>query len=194
MIFPDRKYGVILIDPPWAFKTYGGSMVVPTQGEQPYTTMPLYQIAGLPIPDLLEKNGAVVLWDNDSIPHTLPLLAEVWGLRVATKNLFIWDKGERIGMGYYTRKQGEVAHLLVRGKPKRKSASVRQIIREERRQHSRKPDGIHSRVMELFDGPYLEIFGRRHVEGWDVVGNEADKFDASEGLRLGEIRLEDFDL
>lgn len=177
MDFPDKKYGAVMLDPPWAFKTYDGKDLVPTQGAQPYDTTQLNEIAGLPIPRILAGNAALFLWDNDSLPRTLPFLAEAWGLRIATKNVFVWDKGERIGMGYYTRKQAEVCHLLVRGKPKVKAHDVRQVIREPRREHSRKPEDARTRIEALFDGPYLEVFGRQSRPGWDVIGDQADLFD-----------------
>ena len=51
----------------------------------------------------------------------------------------------------------------------------KQII-APRREHSRKPDGIHERIERLVAGPYLELFARQKRPGWDVWGNEADKF------------------
>lgn len=45
-----------------------------------------------------------------------------------------------------------------------------------RREHSRKPDGIHERIERLVAGPYLELFARQKRPGWDVWGNEVDKF------------------
>lgn len=194
MLFPNKKYAVMTIDPPWPFRTYGGKSTVPTQGEQPYETMSMAEIAALPIAEHLLPNAAVVLWENDSIPDTYLFLAKAWGLRVATKQLLIWDKGEKMGMGYYTRKQGEVCHLLTNGTPKRLSKAVRQIIREPRRQHSRKPEGFYANVEALFAGPYLDVFGRCSRAGWDVCGNEATKFDSAAAFDLDLDSVENFDL
>lgn len=63
-----------------------------------------------------------------------------------------------------------------RGSPQRLSAGVRQVIAAPRREHSRKPDGVHDRVRKLVAGPYLEMFGRAQREGWTVCGNETTKF------------------
>jgi N6-adenosine-specific RNA methylase IME4 len=79
-------------------------------------------------------------------------------------------------LGYWTRSNSEVALLGTRGKPKRTAADVRQAIIEPRREHSRKPDGIHERIERLVAGPYLELFGRQKREGWTVWGNQTDKF------------------
>ena len=169
------KYKAILIDPPWPFRTFTNKKAIPTQGEQPYKAMALHEIVGLPVPDLLDKSGAVFLWDGDSIPGALDLLANAWGLKLATRNAFIWVKPS-IGMGYWSRKQCEVCHMLKRGTPKRQSKKVRQLIEAPRREHSRKPDAIYERIEELVDGPYLEMFARQQWPGWDSWGDEVGKF------------------
>jgi N6-adenosine-specific RNA methylase IME4 len=66
--------------------------------------------------------------------------------------------------------------LATRGKPKRLNADVRQGIIAPRREHSRKPDGIHQRIERLVAGPYLELFARQSRPGWTVWGNETNKF------------------
>lgn len=171
------KYGTILIDPPWGFKTFSEDAVIPTQGAQPYKAMSLGEIAALPLPEIMARDCAVFLWDNDSLPDTVGFLTTAWGLRLGTRNVFVWYKGPRIGMGYYSRKQCEVCHLLVRGRPKRKSKAVRQFIESPRREHSRKPDEQYGRIEELFDGPYIEFFARQRWPGWDAWGDEVGKFD-----------------
>jgi N6-adenosine-specific RNA methylase IME4 len=66
----------------------------------------------------------------------------------------------------------ELCLLATRGKPKRLSKSVRELIVAPRREHSRKPDEIYSRIEALCDGPYLEMFSRFPRSGWDCVGIE----------------------
>lgn len=172
------KYGAILMDPPWSFKTYSGDETMPHRGDEPYPVMPFYKIAGLPVPDLLAKNGAVFLWESDSLPLATTTLAEVWGLRVATRNVVVWRKPS-IGMGYWSRKECETVSILVRGHPPRLSGGVRQVIDAPRREHSRKPDEIYERIEALVGGPYLEMFARQRRPGWDAWGNEVDKFGGS---------------
>lgn len=36
---------------------------------------------------------------------------------------------------------------------------------------------------QLYDGPRCELFGRQQRPGWDVWGNEADKFDEDSDAR-----------
>jgi N6-adenosine-specific RNA methylase IME4 len=82
----------------------------------------------------------------------------------------------QVGMGYWTRSNTEPCLLATRGKPKRINADVRQGIIAPRRQHSRKPDGVHARIERLVAGPYLELFARQRRPNWDVWGNQTDKF------------------
>ena len=65
--------------------------------------------------------------------------------------------------------------LATRGKPKRLSASVRELVVSERREHSRKPDEIRDAIVELCgDVPRVELFCRYPADGWDVWGNEVE--------------------
>ena len=59
------------------------------------------------------------------------------------------------------------------GKPKRKSASVRQLLFSPVEEHSKKPDEARDKIIELMgDLPRIELFARRETPGWDVWGNE----------------------
>jgi N6-adenosine-specific RNA methylase IME4 len=92
--------------------------------------------------------------------------------------MFRDDFDALMGMGYWTRANNEVCLLATRGKPKRLNADVRQGIIAPRREHSRKPDGIHERIERLVAGPYVELFARATRPGWDAWGNEVGKFDS----------------
>ena len=59
------------------------------------------------------------------------------------------------------------------GKPKRISKSVKQLVVDNRREHSRKPDCVRDRIVELCgDLPRIELFARQKTEGWDCWGDE----------------------
>ena len=78
-----------------------------------------------------------------------------------------------MGNGYWTRANSELCLLATKGKPKKISCSVRQIIDSRIRKHSQKPDETYSRIIELLgDLPRIELFARQHVNGWDCWGDE----------------------
>src|SRR6185436_14547041 len=136
--------------------------------------------------ELAGNDCVLFLWIvQTQIPQASKLLT-AWGFQFKSV-AFIWNKGEglplfpddvvlQMGMGKWTRAEFEQCWLATRGSPKRLAADVRQVLTERRREHSRKPDGIHERIERLVAGPYLELFARQRRPGWDVWGNEVDKF------------------
>lgn len=178
------KYSAILIDPPWAFKTYNNQTgTTPHRGaEDHYGVMDLAQMRRLPMKRMAAKDCALFMWVVDShFPDALKL-AKSWGFEFKTC-AFVWlkttDSGEpRIGMGYWSRKQTEQCWLFTRGSPRRTGKGVRQVITAPRREHSRKPDEIYARIEALVDGPYTEVFARQRYPGWSqTFGNQEDLMD-----------------
>lgn len=54
------------------------------------------------------------------------------------------------------------------------ATKVLQVATEPRTgRHSEKPTVFYERIMELWDGPYVELFARRTYWSWDCWGNEA---------------------
>ena len=81
------------------------------------------------------------------------------------------------GMGNWTRANAEICVLGFRGKLKRKSNKISQVVLSPIREHSRKPDEIRDKIVELLgDLPRIELFARQTVKGWDCWGNETKKF------------------
>lgn len=202
--FGDLKknhYGVIYADPPWSFKTWSGpEKSLASRGTvAPYKTMSMDELRALPVADLAADNCMLICWIVwPTLPEALQLIKD-WGFTyktcafswmkadVSTVNLFPDEVDARMGLGYYTRSNSEVALLATRGKPKRKSAYVRQGIIAPIREHSRKPDGVHGRIEELTDGAYCELFGRQLRSGWDVWGNQTERFTPTRTHNTDEI-------
>lgn len=171
---PQGPFGAILCDAPWAFRSYGGKQLAPTQGEQPYSVMSLDDIKALSVGNVAAKDCVLFMWTVSHLQDEATDVARAWGFTPKSV-AFIWDKG-RVGMGYWTRQEAEICKLYTRGKPKRLNADVRQMIRAPRREHSRKPDEQYERIERLVDGPYLELFARQAWPGWMAWGNQTDKF------------------
>lgn len=68
-------------------------------------------------------------------------------------------------MGYYTRANTEICLLATKGKPlSRLSKSVHQVVISKVREHSRKPDEVRNRIVDLFgDIPRIELFARQQL-------------------------------
>jgi len=139
-------------------------------------------IANLPIKELADKDCALFLWTIDShLKHSLDII-EQWGFTYKTV-AFVWAKTTKhnkwhFGQGYWTRKNPELCLLATRGNPKKASWAVRQLVVSQVREHSRKPDEIRESIVQLMgDVPRIELFARTKTPGWDVFGNELDKFE-----------------
>ena len=183
---PQGHFGAIYADPPWHFDVWAeGSN---RNAASKYTTMDAKGIAALPVGELASPDCALFMWIVWPRLYESLEVMEGWGFSYKTC-AFSWIKADgrqvsfiadetpvQVGLGYWTRANSEVCLLATRGKPKRLNADVRQAIIEPRRQHSRKPDCVPSRIERLVAGPYLELFARTSRPGWTVWGNQTDKF------------------
>lgn len=178
---PTGPFGLILADPPWRFRTYSGESEVPTQAEDPYETMTIEDIKGMPMDFTGGRDCVLVLWATAPLlPEALEVM-KAWGF--AYKTAGPWAKqsstGQKwaFGTGYVFRSAAEFFLVGMRGSPRIKSRSVRNLIVAPVREHSRKPDQMHDMCETLFDGPYLELFARQRRPGWTVWGNQTDRFE-----------------
>lgn len=183
-----KKYNIIYADPPWKFQAYSPKGSLQKSADCHYSCMQLEDIQNLPVSEIAASDCVLFLW------VTFPLLREgldtlrQWGFLYKTC-AFNWVKRNRraeswfMGLGYWTRSCSEICLLGTKGKPKRISKSVPQICDARIMEHSRKPDEIRERIVELCgDLPRIELFARRQYEGWDCLGNEIDGRDIREAL------------
>ena len=96
-----------------------------------------------------------------------------WGFEY--KANLVWDK-EKIGMGAWLRMQCEFCLVGIKGKPIWNNTKWRDIIREPRREHSRKPEIFYTMIEEITVGRKLNFFSREEKEGWTSYGNDTEKF------------------
>lgn len=193
------KYSAILIDPPWRFRVWNRDTGMGRSAESHYRTMSLDDIKRLPVQAIMADDCAVFMWATfPMLPEALAL-GEAWGLEYKTC-AFLWAKTNKglagsfgviesdanwfMGMGYWTRANTEPCLLFTRGRPKRKSRSVRQFVASVIRQHSQKPIEVYARIESLVDGPYLELFARNNHPGWISVGNEIDGRDIGDAIGI----------
>ena len=174
-----NKYQIIYADPPWQYKVYS-QKGKGRSAENHYPTMSIEDICNLPVQDLASDNCVLFMW------MTFPTLIEgikvieKWGFKYKTV-AFVWIKQNKKtpslfwGLGFWTRANAEICILATKGNPKRISAKVHQVIISPIEEHSKKPDEVRKRIVELLgELPRIELFARQKVEGWDAWGNEAD--------------------
>ena len=181
MELPDKKYKIIYADPPWSYNSASAKGTSRGVAERHYNTMSLKEIKQLPIKDLADGGGAVLfLWITFPHLHEIVELLSAWGFEYKTV-AFNWikiykhSKKPILSLGYWTRSNAEICILATRGKdyPRRISKAVSQIIMSDKEEHSKKPNIVRQKIVELMgDLPRIELFAREKIEGWDSWGNE----------------------
>lgn len=167
---PDGLFDVIAIDPPW---NYGTSFDADGRRvANPYPEMTQEQLKALEIP--AKDNCVMFLWTTQKFIWDAKELLDTWGFTY--RSMIVWDK-EKIGMGDLIRMQCEFCLVGIKGSPVFKdNHSVRDIIREPRREHSRKPEEFYRIVDDLCAGRKLDFFSREERTGWFSYGNDTKKF------------------
>lgn len=180
-----KKYQVIYADPPWSYddKMSGHSFSL----DHEYQTQSLDWIKSLRVQDIADKNCALFLWVvNPLLPEALEVI-KAWGFKYKTL-AFAWSKTHAGGvlvsnLGRWTMGNVELCLLATKGSPKRVRSDIKQIVVDVRREHSRKPDVVRQRIVDLMgDVPRIELFARNDgsknlfnenpLDGWDAWGNE----------------------
>jgi N6-adenosine-specific RNA methylase IME4 len=174
----DKKYTIIYADPPWQFKTYSDKGKG-RSAERHYSTMSKVEIQKLPVQCICAKDCVLFLWvTSPCLMEGLELIS-AWGFTYKTV-AFTWIKQNKksdgifTGMGYYTRSNAEYCLLATKSKvPERRSHSVSSVVVSHIERHSKKPNEVRKRIVELFgDLPRIELFAREQANGWDCWGNE----------------------
>lgn len=174
-----KKYKIIYADPPWQYRVYS-KKGLGRSAERHYSTMPLKDICSLPVSDLSDDDCVLFMWTTVPLLQDCFSVLDAWGFVYKTV-AFVWIKQNKKsdslfwGMGYWTRANAEFCILATKGHPKRKSVSVHQVVLSHIEEHSKKPEEVRQRIVELMgDLPRIELFARQKADGWDVWGNEVD--------------------
>ena len=174
-----KKYQIIYADPPWSYRVWSKK----GQGrsaESHYKTMSKLSIQEFPISEITAKDCVLFLWVTAPCLLEGIELIEKWGFKYKTIG-FTWVKKNKKspswfwGLGYWTRANAELCLIATKGKPKRISASVHQVVDTAVEKHSKKPEEVRKRIVDLMgDIPRIELFAREKSNGWDVWGNEVE--------------------
>lgn len=176
-----KKYQIIYADPPWSY--YNDTTAKPDcttikgMRRPPYKVMGSAEIIGLPIKKITAENCILFIWTTDYHLEKCLKVIKSWGFQYKTIG-FAWNK-KVCFMGAYTMKSGiELCLLATKGKDIHKlvrSHKIRALIESKREEHSKKPNEVRKRIVELMgDLPRIELFAREKTKGWDVWGNEIE--------------------
>lgn len=176
-----KKYRTLYADPPWQFANRTGKMAPEHKRLNRYSTMKLEDIKRLPVSEAAAEKSHLYLWvPNALLPSGLEVM-KAWGFEYKTN--LIWEKVRKDGMpdgrgvGFYFRNTTEMLLFGIKGENNRTldpGRSQVNLLRTQKREHSRKPDEFVSLIEACSPGPYLELFARGNRPGWDMWGNQAN--------------------
>ena len=188
-----KKYNIIYSDPPWRYKVWSEDKKQ-AQGcaKKHYPTMKLKDICSLGVEEIAGEDCKLFLWATPPCLQEALEVMKAWGFEYKTI-AFCWVKTNPksntpfFGIGHWTASNCELvlAGLKKGGKLNRQSKSISQIILSPREGHSKKPEIVRDKIVELCgDLPRIELFtrpnpqlkldGTNTFDGWDYIGNEID--------------------
>lgn len=178
-----KKFSTILADPPWQFQNRTGKVAPEHKRLNRYGTMTLDKIMGLPVSKIAAETAHLYLWvPNALLPDGLAVM-EAWGFKYKTN--LIWQKVRKDGepdgrgVGFYFRNTTEILLFGVKGKNARTLAPGRSqvnVIKTQKREHSRKPDEQYPLIEACSSGPFFEMFARGSKKGWTTWGNQSEEY------------------
>lgn len=177
----DEKYDILYSDPPWQQSRGGKKAARPNSSGMsiPYQTMSLQDIEDLHkyvTENLLNEKHNVFMWTIEKyLPETEEMMKRL-GYKLHAR--MIWDKGNGPAPAYTLRFSHE--YLLWFYKPgkmlmpaKDKRGAYTTVLRENSREHSRKPECAYEFIETMFPNTQrLELFARNTHKGFDCWGNE----------------------
>jgi N6-adenosine-specific RNA methylase IME4 len=178
-----ERFATVLADPPWRFRNRTGKMAPEHRRLSRYGTMTLEEICALPVARVTATPAHLYLWVPNALLAEGLRVLEAWGF--AYKTNLVWHKvrkdggSDGRGVGFYFRNVTELVLFGVRGRDARTRAPARSqvnIVRSQKREHSKKPEELYDIVEACSPGPYLELFARGPRKGWTAWGDQAEKY------------------
>jgi N6-adenosine-specific RNA methylase IME4 len=181
-----------IIDPPWRYRSVSSSPrlsgYVSQKDNVQYTTMHVDEMKPLPIAALVSKY--VFVWTVGPFIRESLALLDAWGFEY--KSQLCWIKEDKqLGVGHWFRGNHELIFVGKRPDVKSIITGESSVLWHPRIGHSQKPVMLHDLIEKHFEGPYVEIFGRRPHANWTVFGNELEPNlfnDEVGGFIQGDVR------
>ena len=149
----DGRFRTLVLDPPWQEDNISESC------GHDYATMPITEIAAVPVESWAEANCHLYLWATNNTLGLAINMLPAWGFQ--HKTVHTWTKPD-LGFGRYFRNTTEHVIFAVRGELRTRSAG-----RSTRTDHdwtvganSEKPEGFYDLVRACSYPPYGEAFQR----------------------------------
>jgi len=161
-----NKFGTIYADPPWQY----GNQATRACTDNHYETLTVDALCKMPVREIIADDAHLHLWTTNAFLFEAKRVMDAWGFEY--RSVFVWVKPQ-MGIGNYWRVSHEFMLLGIRGNAKSfKEKNHMSWKSFNRGKHSAKPDEVRQVIQKVSPGPFLEMFGRKPVEGWTVFGNQ----------------------
>jgi N6-adenosine-specific RNA methylase IME4 len=190
-----KRFGAVLIDPPWRFANRTGKMAPEHKRLRRYPTMDFDEIAALPVGDLALPQSHLYLWCPNALLLEALTIMKAWGFTYKTN--IVWYKVRKDGgpdgrgVGFYFRNVTELLLFGVRGKLRTLKPGRTQvnIIITRKEEHSRKPEAAYEIIEACSPGPFVELFARQRRAGWEQWGDQVDTYAQARHSESGGCRI-----
>lgn len=167
---PDKKYKIILADPPWEYKSKKTGRDMKHGASSKYPTMPLDDICDMNIKSISEKDSCLFLWATTPLLQEAFTVMDAWGFKY--KTAIYWHKKTNGGLGYWFRGCVEMCLFGTKGKMKAFRCQEPNFISSASKKHSQKPIEMYNLIESLDINPKIELFARDQRLNWDSWGNQ----------------------
>jgi N6-adenosine-specific RNA methylase IME4/ParB-like chromosome segregation protein Spo0J len=168
------RFPVGLADVAWRYETYDSDAAHERGPGYPTITVEEACAYGPQMHELFTDSAVLFFWTTSAHLRVAFDVIDAWGFTYSTCG--VWVKTECApGLGHFLRQQHELLLIARRGDfplppPETRPSSV---ISAPRREHSRKPDEVHSIIERMYpDVPKVELFARQQRQGWVAWGNQ----------------------
>ncbi len=167
---PEGKYNVIYADPPWPID----SMVL-DKWESPltdkYEIMTIEEIKILNVSSLAADDCSLFLWTTHKYLKEAFEVIDSWGFKYHC--CITWDKGSGWSLCGFHRIT-EFCLYAYKGKINifQTGKFIPTLIKENKREHSRKPEIMYELIESHTPNPRIELFARKERNEWKSWGNQ----------------------
>lgn len=175
LALPDRRFGVLGLDPPWKLENYSDETGMDRAAENHYPTMSLAELKQLDVASLAARHSSMWMWATSAFLDQAIDLMRHYGFQY--KGNVVWKKtGGNPVMGRIFINMHEILLYGTQGNVPAPVHDQRwpSVIEAPVGAHSEKPEDFYQLIEAYFPTlPKIELFARKARPGWDSWGNEA---------------------
>ncbi len=182
-----RKYGLIVVDPPWPMKKIKHCSHSAEALKMPYKILSVDKIKKLNVARIAADDCWVFLWATQKFLFVAREVLEAWGFTFLAVGSWRKTWGVSAGMALFGFHYNVEFFLVGYNKNKPPIWPSRRLVplafSAKNIRHSQKPDKFY-RLIAALSTRRVDLFARKNRVGWHVWGGEVD---ASKNLKTWRV-------